>query len=106
MLIKAKSDTFEAFKAFKAYAEDHHSAQIKTLRDDKGGEYMSNAFREFITKSRIERHHTVRNRPQQNGVAERANRTISEGITAMLAESGLPALFWGEALASYVHVWN
>src|SRR5258705_9040377 len=34
----AKSDTFEAFKAFKAYAENHHNAKIKMLRDDKGGE--------------------------------------------------------------------
>ena len=84
--MKAKSDTFDAFKAFKAYAENHHNAKIKMLRDDKGGEYMSNAFLEFTTAAGIERQHTVRNRPQQNGVAERANRTISEALTAMLAE--------------------
>jgi hypothetical protein len=45
-------------------------------------------------------------RPQQNGVAERATRTMAEGITAMLTESGLSASFLGEALASYVYVWN
>ena len=67
---------------------------------------MSNAFLEFTTAAGIERQHTVQNRPQQNGVAERANRTISEALTAMLAESGLPASFWGEALAYYVHVGN
>ena len=67
---------------------------------------MSNAFHEFTTAAGVERQHTVCNRPQQNGVAERANRTISEALTAMLAESGLPASFWGEALASYVHVGN
>ncbi len=80
--------------------------KIKALRDDKGGEYMSNAFLEFTTAVGIARQHTVWNRPQQNGVAERANRSIAEGVTAMLSESGLPASFWGEALASYVHVWN
>ena len=68
--------------------------------------YMSNAFLQFTTDAGIVRQHTVRNRPQQNGVAERANRTMAEGITAMLTESGLPLSFWGEALASYVHVWN
>ena len=104
--LQAKSDTFEAFKSFKAYAENHHGKKIKALRDDKGGEYMSNAFLEFTTAAGIARQHTVRNRPQQNGVAERANRTIAEGVTAMLSESGLPASFWGEALASYIHVWN
>jgi hypothetical protein len=31
---------------------------------------------------------------------------MAEGITAMLTKSGLPLSFWGEALASYVHVWN
>ena len=68
--LRAKSDTFEAFKAFKSYAENHHGAKIKTLRDDKGGEYMSNAFLQFTTDAGIARQHTVRNRPQQNGVAE------------------------------------
>src|SRR5882762_11254423 len=48
----------------------------------------------------------MRNRPQQNGVAEQVNRTMAEGVTAMLAESGLPLSFWGEALASFVHVSN
>jgi len=31
---------------------------------------------------------------------------MAEGVTAMLAESGLPLSFWGEALASFVHVSN
>jgi hypothetical protein len=36
--IKTKSDVFEAFKTFKAYAENQSEHRIKTLRDDKGGE--------------------------------------------------------------------
>ena len=51
--MKAKSDTFEVFKAYKAYAENHHSAKIKMLQDDKGGEYMSNAFLEFTMAAGI-----------------------------------------------------
>jgi len=93
-----KSDTFEAFKVFKSYAENHHSAKIKTLRDAKGGEYMSSAFLHFTTEAGILRQHTVCNHPQQNGVAERANRTMAEGVTAMLSESGPPLSFWEEAL--------
>ena len=104
--IKHKSDVFEAFKTFKAFAENQSECKVKTIRDDKGGEYMSNAFAEFTTQCGILRQHTVRARPQQNGVAERANRLFSERITAMLHESRLPAAFWGEALASLVHVWN
>jgi hypothetical protein len=104
--IKAKSDIFGAFEQFKAYAENQSEQKIKILRDDKGGKYMSNAFLDFTTPCGIERQHTVRARPQQNGVAERANRVLSERLTTMLDESGLPKVFWGECLAALVHVWN
>jgi len=41
-----------------------------------------------------------------NGVAEWANRSLSERIMAMLNESGLPETFWGECLATLIHIWN
>ena len=106
ILLKAKSDAFAAFKQFKAHDETQTSQRLLALRDDKGGEYISNEFDAFCAEHGIERQHTVRNRPQQNGVAERFNRTLAEGITAMLSESGLPPTFWGEALSSLVHVLN
>jgi len=67
---------------------------------------MSREFLQFTDECGIVRQHTVRNRPQQNGVAEHANRVMSEGIMAMLEESGLSASFWGECLAALIHVWN
>ena len=67
---------------------------------------MTNAFTKFTTDCGIERQHTVRARPQQNGVAERANRVLSERLTIMLDESGFAKAFWGEALGALVHVWN
>ena len=54
---------------------------------------MSNEMEAFCIEQGIERQHTVRNRPQQNGVAERFNCTLAKGLTAMLAESGLPSFF-------------
>ena len=104
--LKSKDETFAAFQQYKAHAETTLGLKIGALQDDKGGEYMSNAFEAFCTTHGISRRHTVRNRPQQNGVAERFNRVLVEGITAMLAEAGLPNSFWGEALASLVHVLN
>ena len=67
---------------------------------------MSKAMLEFTTQCGIERQHTVRVCPQQNGVAECANHVLSEYITAILAEFGLIMAFWGEALGALVHVWN
>ena len=103
--IKAKSDVFDAFKQFKAYAENQSGHKIKILRDDKGGEYMSNAFTKFTTDCGIERQHTVRARPQQNGVAERANRVLSECLTTMLDESGLAKAFWGRHTRTKPREW-
>lgn len=67
---------------------------------------MSKEFDNFCLDHGIVHRHTVRNRPQQNGVAERFNRTLGKGITTMLAESHLPLQFWGEALAALVHTHN
>ena len=93
ILLRKKSDQFAAFKQFKAYVENKLDRKIKGLRDDKGGEYMSNEMNQFCIDAGISRQHTVRNEPHQNGVTERANRTLAEGITALLAESNLPPSF-------------
>ena len=105
-MLKKKGEAFEAFKAFKVLLENQLGVKIKALRDDKGGEYISKAFEAFCTEHDILRQHTVRNRPQQNGVAERANRVMGEAITTMLSEASLPPSFWGECLSSFLHVWN
>ena len=101
--LRKKSDAFDAFKRFKAFAENQLNAKIKCLRDDKGGEYMSTEFDQYLSAAGIQRQHTVRNEPHQNGVAERANRTIGEGVTSLLKESRLPPSFWGYALNAFVY---
>src|SRR5277367_6367133 len=75
-LLRCKSETFAAFKLFKAWAENHFNLLIKCLCDDKAGEYMSKEFCDFCDASGIQRQHTVRNRPQQNGVAEMLKMVI------------------------------
>ena len=67
---------------------------------------MSNEFIAFLDSCGIEKQYTVHNRPQQNGVAEHANRTLAERITAMLDESGLSKRYWVECLAALIHVLN
>ena len=106
IFLKSKSETFTAFKQYKAYAENHLDVKIKCLRNDKGGEYISKEFKEFLFEHGLTSQYTVHARPQQNGVAERANRTIQEHVVAMLEESHLPPLFLGEAVTAYIHVWN
>ena len=57
--IKAKSDVFDTFKQFKSFAANQTERRIKTLWNDKGGEYMSNAMLVFTNKCGIQRQHTV-----------------------------------------------
>jgi Reverse transcriptase (RNA-dependent DNA polymerase) len=106
MFLKAKSKAFEAFKQYKAYAENHLGTKILCMRIDKGGEYMSTAFINYMLEHGITRQYTVRAHPQQNCIAEQVNWTIQKHVVAMLNESGLPASFLGQAVAAYVHIWN
>lgn len=106
VLLKKKSEAFQAFQIYRASSENLHHRKIGTLRDDKGGEYISKDWDDYMKLHGIRREHTVRSTPQQNGAAERINRTLAEGVTAMLVESHLPASFWGEALATFLYVRN
>ena len=44
--------------------------------------------------------------PQQNGVAERMNRTLVEAVRSMLSDAKLPRKFWAEALSTAVYLRN
>ncbi|KAA0065975.1 integrase [Cucumis melo var. makuwa] len=79
-------------------------AKIKTLRSDRGGEYI--AFGNFFKEQGIHHQMTARMTPQQNGVAERKNRTIMEMVRSMLKAKNLPNEFWGDAVACTVYILN
>ena len=86
--------------------QTQYGAKILRFRDDKGGEYTSGKLDDHLKAHGIAREHTVRATPQQNGAAERLNKTLSEGVIAILTEAHLPASWWGEALAHYVRILN
>jgi transposase InsO family protein len=79
---------------------------LKKLRSDRGGEYTSNEFEEFCAKQGMERQLTVAYSPQQNGVAERRNRTICEMARSVLIEKEMLVKFWAEAVSTAVYLQN
>lgn len=97
-LIKQKSDVLNAFKEFKAYAENQSGERIKYLQSDNGREYCSGDFDAFLKEQGIRRQLTVPHTPQQNGVAERKNRTLVETARCILFQTGLQTSFWAEAV--------
>ena len=82
--MQKKSEKFSKFCEFKALVEKESWKQVKALRSDNGGEYISNEFKDFYSKEGIRRELIVPHNPQQNGVTERKNRTIVGATRAML----------------------
>ena len=102
--LKAKHEVFGKFQEFKALAERQTSKQIKAIRSDNGGEFVSKAFDEHLKSHGIHHQKTVPYTPQQNGVAERANRTIVERARTMLYARDLDRELWAEAVATAVYI--
>ncbi|GEM12842.1 hypothetical protein Rt10032_c28g6859 [Rhodotorula toruloides] len=101
-----KSDVFEAFVRFKAKVENESGRRIQRFRSDNGGEYMSRTFDDMLAEHGIIRESPPPYSPQSNGVAERVNRSIVEGIVSLLAQAGAPKALWAEALQAFVFVKN
>ena len=76
--MKNKSEEFGIFQKFHVTVERESNKLLKCLRTDNGGEYCSNAFKEYCNRFGIKHEKTVSGTPQQNGVTERMNRTIME----------------------------
>lgn len=104
--MKQKSEVFNVFKKFKAAVEKESGRVIKAMRTDRGGEFTSKEFQEFCEENGIRRPLTVPRSPQQNGVAERKNRTILDMARSMLKGKKLPKEFWAEAVACAIYLSN
>jgi len=63
-------------------------------------EFCSEEFNSYCKSKGIARHYTVPYTPQQNGVAERMNRTIISKAHCMLSNVGLHRHFWAEATST------
>ncbi|GJR21977.1 putative ribonuclease H-like domain-containing protein [Tanacetum coccineum] len=78
---------------------------FSTARSDNGTEFKNKVMDDFCREKGIKREYSVARTPQQNGVAERKNRTLIEAARTMLADSKLPTTFWAKAVSTgcYVH---
>jgi transposase InsO family protein len=97
-VLRTKDETFGAYKSFAAWAQTQHNARIKQLRSDRGGEFTSNAFTDFLQKQGTERRLTTHDTPQHNGVAESLNHRLMEHTRAILHQAGLPKNLWAKAI--------
>lgn len=73
------------------------------MRSDRGGEYINSS---YFESTGIIHETTAPYTPQQNGIAERKNRTLTQMVNAMFSNSGLGQGYWGEALLTACHILN
>ncbi|RVW26239.1 Retrovirus-related Pol polyprotein from transposon TNT 1-94 [Vitis vinifera] len=104
--LQSKAETFETFKKFKAFVEKQSGKCIKVLRTDRGGEFLSNDFKVFCEEEGLHRELTTPYSPEQNGVAERKNRTVVEMARSMMKAKNLSNHFWAEGVATAVYLLN
>jgi hypothetical protein len=105
-LIRKKPEVASKFREYKNFVETQLERKIKAVQSDNGKEYCNKEMDKIFRDSCIQRRLTTVYSPQQNGLAERKNRTLVEAARCMLLESGLPASFWGEAIMTANHVRN
>ncbi|GJU43179.1 zinc finger, CCHC-type containing protein [Tanacetum coccineum] len=86
--------------------ENQLGKTIKSLRSDRGGEYMSQEFLDHLKEHGIIAHHTPPYTPQNNGVSERRNRTLLDMVQSMMSQTTLPKSFWDYALEIAAHILN
>jgi transposase InsO family protein len=101
-----KSGALECFKKFRSMVEKESEQVICCLRTDRGGEFNSLDFRKYCEDNGIKRQLTAAYTPQQNGIAERKNRTIMDMVRSMLACREVPKEFWPEAVNWAIYILN
>jgi hypothetical protein len=96
--IKERSEALDKFKIFKAEVINQHNIKIKLVRSNNRGEYygchtlydqVPGPFARFLQENSIVAQYSMTDDPQQNGVAERRNRTLMNMMRSILSYSML-----------------
>lgn len=107
--LRHKSDASAKMAEFLAQLERQlgvSSTQLKVVRTDGGGEFTSRDFRELCLKRGLRLQTSHAHSPFENGVAERANRTVCDMAATLLIDSKLPHSLWEHAVRHAVHLHN
>ena len=104
--LKTKDQVFERLQEWKTLVENSSKWKLKVLRTDNGGEYTSGRAEAYLRTSGVKHELTIPKTPQQNGVAERLNRTLVETARSMLLDAQLPQKFWAEAISTAAYLRN
>ncbi|KAI3725477.1 hypothetical protein L1987_65265 [Smallanthus sonchifolius] len=101
-----KDETPYILKTYSLQIENLFNLSVKTIRNDHGTEFKNATLDSFCESKGISRQFSAPRTPQQNGVAERRNRTLIEAARTMIIDSKLHVTFWAEAVNTACFVQN
>lgn len=104
--LRKKSDAKTEIINFIEYVKNQLSQKPRKFRTDHGGEFMDRELQSYLENQGIIMEPTTPESPQQNGVAERKNRTLNDSVRTLLTSSQLPNYLWAEAMNNVVYTYN
>ncbi|GKC10004.1 putative ribonuclease H-like domain-containing protein, partial [Tanacetum coccineum] len=104
--LATKDETSEILKTFITGIENIIDLRMKVIRCDNRTEFKNRVMNQFCEMKGIKREFSFARTPQQNGVAERKNRTIIEAARTMLVDLKLPTTFWAKVVNTACYVQN
>ena len=104
--IRKKDEAAEETIKYIERMKTNLNKKVKIFRSDQGGEYLNNKLMSYLENEGIKQEYTVGYSPEQNGMAERKNRTLMEAARTMLEDAKLPKNHWAEAVNTANHVQN
>ncbi|KAL0394399.1 UNVERIFIED_CONTAM: Retrovirus-related Pol polyprotein from transposon TNT 1-94 [Sesamum latifolium] len=88
--MRYKCEAFGRFKEYRLKVKNQTGRTIKALRLDRGGEYLSGEFIDYLKENGIPSQWTPPGTPQLNGVAESRNRTLLDMVRSLMSFMELP----------------
>lgn len=105
-LLKSKAEAAAKMREYVRWTENIFGRKPRVIRSDGGGEFTGHELLSFYKAEGIETQLTVPYSPQQNGVADRKNRSLQEMANCMLLDADLPKRYWGEAVLTAAYIQN
>lgn len=105
-LLKQKNEVTRTVKDYINSMKTYFEHEIKVIRTDNGREYINRELRDFLRERGIKHQFTVAYTLQQNGLAERKNRSLMEMARCMMIDARMAKRFWSEAVLWATYLQN
>ena len=105
-LLAYKSEAFNSFESYKRKAEKQSGKGLKILKSDNGREFKNDKFHSLCQREGVIHQYSAPYAHEQNGLAERINRTLMNKVRALLFDAKQPTELWDEALEAAIYLYN